>query len=155
MLTRYLNSKIYLILHKPELDGAIELLLLDEEFQWEVLLAPPLLQFKPVPPVPELFQSTPPALLLVPPPPPQLMGADEELDPPQLNADVLDSVVTGVLNRSPRAEYLSPPAVEGSVLAGGTAVWVGAKLANPPFTAGAALTGALDIGKSEPVKVFY
>ena len=82
------------------------------------------------------------------------MGADEELDPPQLNADVLDSVVTGVLNRSPRAEYLSPPAVEGAVLAGGTAVWVGAKLANPPFTAGAALTGALDIGKSEPVKVY-
>ena len=67
---------------------------------------------------------------------------------------MLDSVVTGVLNRSPRAEYLSPPAVEGAVLAGGTAVWVGAKLANPPFTAGAALTGALDIGKSEPVKVY-
>lgn len=40
------------------------------------------------------------------------------------------------------------------MLAGGAADWAGVKLANPPFTAGAALAGVLDIGNREPVKLF-
>lgn len=135
----------------------MELLALEEEFQLEVipmvLLVPPLAQFIPDPLLPVLFHSIPPALVLVPPPPFQLT-AELELDPPQLRAVVLDSVVTGVLNKSPSDEYLSPPASEGAVLAGGAVDWAGVKLANPPFTAGAALAGVLDIGKREPVKSF-
>lgn len=151
------SSRVIFEIHKPELDGAMELLALEEEFQLEVipmvLLVPPLAQFIPDPLLPVLFHSIPPALVLVPPPPFQLT-AELELDPPQLRAVVLDSVVTGVLNKSPSDEYLSPPASEGAVLAGGAADWAGVKLANPPFTAGAALAGVLDIGKREPVKSF-
>lgn len=115
-----------------------------------MLFDPPLFQLIPVPPPPPPpppFQSIAPELPLPPPPPLQLTPA-EELDPPQFRAAVLDSVVTGVLNKSARSEYLSPPTPDGALLAGGAAVWAGEKLANPPFTTGAALTGALDTGNS-------